>query len=109
MVALELALELALRRYGLTSAGPMTHVEVAETAEVAARGKRRPKPAALAVTWSGTPVRLRRREQREVAEAVGFAGGRLRLEGTNIQLTREAEARSPRPQLLDFGAWRARA
>ncbi len=103
LVPLELGLELALRRYGLTSAGPMTHVEIA--ASGTANG-------GIAVRWSGTPLRLRRGEQREIAAAVGFTGGTLRLEGTNIQLTREAETyrgRRARPQILDFGAWRARA
>ncbi len=99
LVALELRLELALRRYGLTSAGPMTHVEIA-----ARRG-------GIAVRWGGVPLRLRAGEERAIAAAVGFAGGTLRIEGTNIQLTREAETAHgrPRPQILDLGAWRARA
>jgi hypothetical protein len=107
LVGIELAIELALRRFGLTSAGPMTHVEIRETP--AASRRRGP---GLAVAWSGTPVRLRPEERRELAEKVGFPGGTLRLEGTNVQLTREAETyrgRTPRPQILDLGAWRARA
>jgi hypothetical protein len=106
LVPMELGLELALRRYGLTSAGPMTHVEIREAA--APRGRR----GGIAVRWSGTPVRLRAAEEQAVVEAAGFRGGALRLEGTNVQLTREAETyrgRLPRPQILDFGAWRARA
>jgi len=102
---MELGIELALRRYGLTSAGPMTHVEIRETASPRSRRD-------IAVAWSGTPVRLRSAERRALVESLGFEGGTLRLEGTNVQLTREAETyrgRAPRPQILDLGAWRARA
>jgi hypothetical protein len=105
LVGIELGIELALRRYGLTSAGPMTHVEIRETRTRAGR-------ADIAIAWSGTPVRLQREERRTLIETVGFRGGALRLEGTNVQLTREAETyrgRAPRPQILDLGAWRARA
>jgi len=101
LVALELGLELALRHYGLTSAAPMTRVEIAPGIS-----------GEIAVRWGGTPLRLGRRDQREIAAAVGFEGGTLRLEGINVQLTREAETyrgRRPAPQILDFGAWRARA
>jgi hypothetical protein len=114
LVALELALELALRRYGLTSAARMTHIEIDEVPpSTGERGR-----GGIVVRWGGTPLRLRRAAQREIAAAVGFAGGTLCIEGLNIQLTREAEARPalgsrrsqrPRPQILDFGAWRARA
>ena len=131
LVALELGLELALRRYGLTSAGPMTHLTISEAAAtgtgsrgaggrtgrgVAVRGIGGVGGAGgtggaggIAVRWHQTPLRVPRREQAEIAAAVGFTGGTLTLEGVNIQLTREAEARRPRPQILDFGAWRARA
>jgi len=105
LVPMELGIELALRRYGLTSAGPMTHVEIRETASPRSRRD-------ISVAWSGTPVRLRPADRRALVESLGFEGGTLRLEGTNVQLTREAETyrgRAPRPQILDLGAWRARA
>jgi hypothetical protein len=96
LVALELELELLLRRYGLTSVGPMTRIELAGDAR------------RLAVRYGFTPLSLKSQDLRRIRQRTGFAGGALVLEGTNVQLTREAERGPGEAQLVDFGAYRTR-
>ena len=99
LVSLELALELLLRRYGLTSVGPMTRIELAESG---------PEPRQLAVLYGGTPLAFDADAQRRIRKRTGFTGERLILEGANIQFTREAETDPAVAQLVDFGSYRTR-
>jgi hypothetical protein len=99
LVGQELEIELLLRRYGLTSEGPMTRIELA--GEPGSAG-------ALTVRYAGTPLRFTADECRRIRKKTRFAGGRLLLEGVNVQLTREAEDDPVRAQLVDFGAYRTR-
>jgi hypothetical protein len=99
LVALELELELLLRRYGLTSVGPMTRIELRGDA-----GDTGP----LEVLYAGTPLTFDADACRRIRKKTGFAGGKLVLEGVNVQFTREAEAGAEQAQLVDFGSYRTR-
>src|SRR5262249_41949899 len=65
LVALELAVELLLRRYGLTSVSPMTKIELRREGE------------GLAVRYGGTPLQIEPEAQGRVCRKVGLAAGRL--------------------------------
>jgi len=97
LVALELEIELLLRRYGLTSVGPMTRIELRREGEE------------LAVRYGGTPLPLEPDAQRRVGRKVGFETGRMILEGVNVQFTREAETDPGAPCLVDLGSYRTRS
>ena len=99
LVSLEIEVERLLRRYGLTSVGPMTRIEIA-----GAPGPEGP----LTVRYAGTPLSFDADACRRIRSKVGFPGGKLVLEGVNVQFTREAEEDARRAQLVDFGSYRTR-
>ncbi|HEV7518940.1 MAG TPA: hypothetical protein VGR07_21820 [Thermoanaerobaculia bacterium] len=99
LVALELDVELLLRRYGLTSVGPMTRIELLGDA-----GATDP----LEVRYAGTLLTFDADARRRIRKKTGFAGGKLVLEGVNVQFTRESEADPQQAQLVDFGSYRTR-
>jgi hypothetical protein len=99
LVALELEVELLLRRYGLTSVGPMTRIEL--------RGDPGDTDP-LEVLYAGTPLTFDADARRRIRKKTGFAGGKLVLEGANVQFTRESEADPDQAQLVDFGSYRTR-
>jgi len=99
LVALELELELILRRYGLTSVGPMTRIEL--------RGESGDTDP-LEVLYAGTSMTFNADERRRIRKKTGFAGGKLVLEGVNVQFTRESESDPSQACLVDFGSYRTR-
>lgn len=96
LVTLELEIELQLRRYGLTSVGPMTRIELRQAGE------------GLKVIYGGTPLEFDPDARRRICRKVRFSQGRLVLEGANVQFTREAEADPGEACLVDFGSYRTR-
>ncbi|HZF10285.1 MAG TPA: hypothetical protein VFE33_15960 [Thermoanaerobaculia bacterium] len=96
LVAMELEVELLLRRYGLTSVGPMTRIDL------------RRKGERLEVLYGGTPLHFEPEARDRICRKVGLAGGRLVLEGANVQFTREAETEPHAAWLVDFGSYRTR-
>jgi hypothetical protein len=99
LVPLEMEIELLLRRYGLTSVGPMTRIEISGD----------PGPTGpLQVRYAGTPLEFDPDACRRIRKKVGFPGGKQVLEGVNVQFTREAEEGMEQAQLVDFGSYRTR-
>jgi hypothetical protein len=96
LVALELEIELLLRRYGLTSVGPMTRIELRKEGE------------GLQVIYGGTRLKFDPDARRRICRKVGLSTGRMILEGANVQFTREAEADPREAWLVDFGSYRTR-
>ncbi len=93
----KLEIELLLRRYGLTSANPATRLDLT------------PTRAGVRVAYGLQPVRgLRPRALRLLLRRTAFDGRDLRLEGLNVQLTREIATRDARAQLVDFGHFQVR-
>ncbi|MBK7756281.1 MAG: hypothetical protein IPI35_07700 [Deltaproteobacteria bacterium] len=60
------------------------------------------------VSFGPMPVALTPVERAEVASAFRLGATPLRLDGINIQLTREVSYRPPSAQVLDFGHYHAR-
>ena len=92
----ELEVELLLRRYGVTSAGPLTTIEITRRGGSVDLKYGEAVPAVLAS--------LRER----IADRAGIASGTGRLEGINIQFTREVAADPPVVLVVDFGSFRVK-
>lgn len=93
LVDLELTIELLLRRYGITSHGPGISIEIADTG-----GK-------TVIKYGASLLQYKEEDIEQIKKTAGFEGGRRRLEGINIQFTREAELNPSRPQIVDFGGF----
>lgn len=93
LVDLELAVELLLRRYGVTSTGMATIIEIADS------------DGETAIKYGSTLLRYKEDEIKQIKEMASFEGERKRLEGVNIQFTREAQSHPACSQIVDFGGF----
>jgi hypothetical protein len=93
LVQLELSVELLLRRYGITSASVSTIIEIADS-----DGK-------TAIKYGSTLLRYNEDEIKKIKEMASFTGGLKRLDGVNLEFTREAELNPACAQIVDFGGF----
>jgi len=93
LVDLELDIELLLRRYGVTSIGVATIIEIADS------------DGETTIKYGCTPLQFKGDDLNRIKAAANFTGGRKRLEGVNIQFTKEAEANPDCAQIIDFGGF----
>jgi len=88
----KLEIELLLRHYGLTSTSPATSFVIDD-----ASGK-------VEITYAGKGLPAHPPEQiEEFLRRLGYEGGRMTVEGVNVQLTRECAIRPSRAWVVDFG------
>ncbi|HEX3555386.1 MAG TPA: hypothetical protein VIA62_19350 [Thermoanaerobaculia bacterium] len=93
----KLEIEMLLRHYGLTSCSGATGFVLEE------RGGR------LEITYAGKPVPPHTPEQIEqIRRFTRYPGGRLCLEGVNVQLAREVALGPSRARVVDFGHYSVR-
>ena len=93
LVQLELSIELLLRRYGVTSTGVATIIEIADS-----DGK-------TAIKYGSTLLSYNEDEIKQIKEMASFTGGLKRLDGVNLQFTRQAESNPAGAQIVDFGGF----
>ena len=93
----KLEIELLLRRYGATSCSPATSFVLDD-----ASGN-------LEITYAEKPLPKHTDEQiAKFREMARYEGGRLMLEGVNVQLTRESGVRPSHARVIDFGHYSVR-
>ena len=97
LVDLELAVELLLRKYGVTSIGTATIIEVAECG------------AETTIKYGSTALRYKEDQVKQIKELAKFEGGRKILEGVVVQFTRDAETDPRRAEVIDFGGFYVKA
>jgi len=93
LVDLEFAIELLLRRYGVTSIGVATIIEIADC------------DSETTIKYGFTPLQFKADEVERIKAAANFTAGRKLLEGVNIQFTKAAESNPDRAQIIDFGGF----
>ena len=93
LVDLELAVELLLRKYGVTSIGTATIIEVAEC------------DGETTIKYGNTALRYKEDQIKQIKELAKFEGDRKLLEGVAIQFTRDAETDPRRAEVIDFGGF----
>jgi hypothetical protein len=88
----KLEVELLLRHYGVTSTSPATSFVIDD-----ASGK-------VEITYAGKPLPPHPPEQiDDFLRRLGYTGGRMIVEGVNVQLTRESAVKPSRAWVVDFG------
>ena len=93
----KLEIELLLRHYGMTSCSPATSFVLDDSS-----GK-------LTMHYAEKPMPPHSDEQMvSIRKLTRYEGGRLTLEGVNVQLTRESEIRPSRATVIDFGHYSVR-
>ena len=92
---MEIEIELLLRRYGLTSAGEGTTIEVARHGD------------GVRVIYGGTPVALLEHELRLLERHAEPEGEVERFKGANVQLTDEVLLDPQRARIVDFAGFQA--
>lgn len=90
-------IELLLRHYGMTSCSPATSFILDDSS-----GK-------LTLQYAGKPMPPHSDEQMiAIRKLTKYEGGKLTIEGVNVQLTRESAVRPSRATVIDFGHYSVR-
>jgi len=88
----KLEIELLLRHYGVTSTSPATSFVIDDES-----GK-------VEITYAGKSIPPHPDDQiAKFLELAGYDGGKMILEGVNVQLTRDSATRPSRASVVDFG------
>lgn len=93
LIPLEMEIEFLLRRHGITSVSPATTIVLTETDN------------SFHVKYGYFDMDLDEERLARVRALTGFGGGRLVIDGVNLQFTDEVERADPLPVLLDFGGY----
>ncbi|MCU1348399.1 MAG: hypothetical protein JWO56_1429 [Acidobacteria bacterium] len=94
---LKLEIEILLRHYGMTSCSPATSFELDDSS-----GK-------LEMRYADKPMPPHSDEQMEqIRKLTRYEGGKLTIEGVNVQLTRESGIQPSRATAIDFGHYSVR-
>jgi len=94
---LKFEIEILLRHYGMTSCSPATSFELDDSS-----GK-------LRMRYAGKPMPPHSDQQMEqIRKLTRYEGGKLTIEGVNVQLVRETGIRPSRATAIDFGHYSVR-
>ena len=95
-LAVEMELELLLRKYGITSVSSLTTVDIFSD------------NGAMVVKYGAHILSFRAAEVEWIRKRINFTGQKIRFEGMNFQFTREVNLDPPTPQIVDFGQFRVK-